>query len=235
MKLAIMQPYLFPYIGYFQLIREVDVFVLYDDVNFRKQSWINRNRILLNGQEHLFTIPCRSISSYKKINEVEIDTSKPSYRKFQKLLEQAYTKSSNYGSTNELIQECLKRNDEKIAQLAEHSIRTVCTHLNIDTTILNSSEHFSQHTDQERTERIINICKETGANQYINAAGGQELYSKQEFSNSNIELSYLIPNQDIVYKQANTDEFVPWLSIIDVLMHNPREKVIEFTGAYQLK
>ena len=90
MKLAIMQPYLFPYIGYFQLIHAADLFVLYDDVNFRKQSWINRNKILLNGKDYTFTIPCRGVSSNKLINEVELDKTKDFALNFFKLIHHGY-------------------------------------------------------------------------------------------------------------------------------------------------
>ena len=92
MKLAIMQPYLFPYIGYFQLIHAADLFVLYDDVNFRKQSWINRNKILLNGKDHTFTIPCRGVSSNKLINEIKLDNTKDFALNFFKLIHHGYEK-----------------------------------------------------------------------------------------------------------------------------------------------
>lgn len=72
MKIAIMQPYIFPYIGYFQLINAVDKFIIYDDVNYIKQGWINRNKILLNNEDYLFTFPLKNASSYKKINEIEL-------------------------------------------------------------------------------------------------------------------------------------------------------------------
>ena len=118
----LIQPYLFPYIGYFQLIQAADVFVLYDDVNFRKQSWLNRNRILLNGKEHLFTIPCKGISSYKRINEVQLDYDKKPFVKFKKLIEQAYSKAPNYINTKELIDNILDKNPTSISELGKNSI-----------------------------------------------------------------------------------------------------------------
>ena len=235
MKLAIMQPYLFPYIGYFQLIQAVDDFVLYDDVNFRKQSWLNRNRILLNGKEHLFTIPCKGISSYKRINEVQLDNDKKPLVKFQKLIEQAYRKAPNYISTKELIDKVVDKNPTNISELGKTSIMEVCKYLDIKTNILSSSEHFSDSAEIHKEHRILDICKKMGATQYINAQGGQELYSKNEFLKHQIDLNFLIPNSNMMYNQINSEDFIPWLSIIDVLMHNEKDKIIEFTNSFQLK
>lgn len=235
MKLAIMQPYLFPYIGYFQLINAVDVFVLYDDVNFRKQSWLNRNRLLLNGKEHLFTIPCKGISSYKRINEVQLDYEKKPLIKFQKLIEQAYRKASNYMSTKELIDKIIDNRPANISELGKTSIVEVCNYLDIKTTILTSSDRFSDSAELNKEHRIIDICKKSGATEYINAQGGQELYSKNDFLKHNINLHFLIPNSNITYNQINSEDFIPWLSIIDVLMHNEKDKIIEFTNSFQLK
>ena len=72
MKLAIMQPYIFPYLGYFQLLNSVDHFVFYDDVNFIKGGWVNRNQLLINNQNKFFTVPLKKIISFTPINEVEI-------------------------------------------------------------------------------------------------------------------------------------------------------------------
>jgi len=235
MKLAIMQPYLFPYIGYFQLIQAADVFVLYDDVNFRKQSWLNRNRILLNGKEHLFTIPCKGISSYKRINEVQLDKDKKPFVKFKKLIEQAYSKAPNYINTKELIDNILDKNPTSISELGKNSIIEICEFLDIKTTILTSSEGFSDSAELHKEHRIIDICKKMEATEYINAQGGQELYSKSDFAKQQIELNFLIPDSDMIYNQINTEEFIPWLSIIDVLMHNEKDKVIELTNSFQLK
>jgi len=235
MKLAIMQPYLFPYIGYFQLIQAADVFVLYDDVNFRKQSWLNRNRILLNGKEHLFTIPCKGISSYKRINEVQLDNDKKPFVKFKKLIEQAYRKAPNYINTKELIDKILDKNPTTISELGKNSIMEICEFLDIKTTILTSSEDFSDSAELHKEHRIIDICKKMEATEYINAQGGQELYSKSDFLKHQIELNFLIPNSNRAYNQINSSEFIPWLSIIDVLMHNEKDKVIELTNSFQLK
>ena len=235
MKLAIMQPYLFPYIGYFQLINAVDVFVLYDDVNFRKQSWLNRNRVLLNGKEHLFTIPCKGISSFKRINEVQLDYDKKPLLKFQKLIEQAYRKAPNYMSTKELINKVIDHKPANISELGKTSIIEVCNYLDINTTILTSSEIFSDSAELNKEHRIIDICKKHGATDYINAQGGQELYSKSDFLKHDISLHFLIPNSNNQYKQINSEDFIPWLSIIDVLMHNDKDKIIEFTNSFQLK
>ena len=102
----------------------------------------NRNRVLLNGKEHLFTIPCKGISSFKRINEVQLDYDKKPLLKFQKLIEQAYRKAPNYMSTKELINKVIDHKPANISELGKTSIIEVCNYLDINTTILTSSEIF---------------------------------------------------------------------------------------------
>ena len=237
MKLAIMQPYLFPYIGYFQLINVVDVFVLYDDVNFRKQSWINRNKILLNGKEHTFTLPCRGVSSNKLINEIELDKTKDFALNFFKLIQHGYEKKAPfYEETLAVLKKVFNTSEQySIADLNYSSIVHICEYLDIQTEIKIASEAVPQTRKLKGVNRIYSICKAYNALTYLNAQGGTELYNKSDFSKEGLKLHFLIPKTNALeYKQLNTAAFTPWLSIIDVLMNNSKSQCQKMLNSFIL-
>lgn len=233
MKIAVMQPYIFAYIGYFQMIKAVDKFVFYDDVSFIKQGWVNRNRILVNGKDFLFSVPQEKISSYTQIKDSLI--SKKNYEvwknKFLQTLEQSYKKSPHYDLVITLIVSVLNKNFSTISELAIDSAISISKYLGLNTKFIISSEKY-KNQEMERAARLIDICKQEGADEYLNAIGGMELYSKEEFEEQGIKLNF-IKSQPIEYKQLK-NEFVPWLSIIDVLMFNSVEEINEMLDGYNL-
>jgi hypothetical protein len=228
MKLAIMQPYFFPYIGYWQLISAVDTFVIYDDVNFIKQGWINRNNIIGNDSAQLISLQLIGASSFKLINSVMVGNKSP---KILKTIEQTYKKSSYFEKVFPLIQEVLQNKEENLAQFLTFSIKKICAYLDIKTNILLSSE-LKKNNDLKGQSKILNICDVLQAKQYINAIGGQELYQKEAFSQQNIELLF-IKNKAINYQQFQSP-FRPNLSIIDVLMFNNKEQVKQYLIEFEL-
>lgn len=213
MRLAIMQPYFFPYIGYFQLINAVDKFIFYDDVNFIKNGWTNRNRILLKGESHYLTVQLKDGSSFKLINEVEFTDNRS---KLLKTLEHAYRKAPYYNSVMPLLSDCLTVKTKKISDLAQYSVVKTCKYLNIDQVFELSSESYPDTKGLEKAARLQKICYINHSDQYYNSIGGKAIYNKQDFSENNISLIFIEP-QKLEYKQFDND-FVPWLSIIDVLM-----------------
>lgn len=221
-RVAIMQPYLFPYVGYFQLIKAVDVFVLYDDVNFIKQGWVNRNQILNNNQAFLFTLPIESLSSFKKICETNINlvVYKHWKSKFYKLLEFNYKKAPFYSSIFPLIDSILSQECKTISELNTISINAICEYLSIPTVLKLASINYS-NSWMERQERVIDICLQEKASMYINALGGKELYDRDVFLQKHLTLLFIKPTLS-VYKQYK-EPFIPGLSIIDVLMFNGKE------------
>lgn len=233
-KLAIMQPYIFPYIGYFQLINAVDKFIFYDDVNFIKQGWIARNQYLNKNEASHFVIPLDSASSFRSINEIKVDQNKYSFwrNKFLKALKQNYGKAPYYAATYELVDEILSKDNRYISQLAISSVRRVCQSLNINTNFELSSEAYPATVQLGRLERIIELCKRNQSDSYINAIGGIELYQKEEFEKGGIILSFLKTNK-IKYKQFK-NAFVPNLSIIDVMMFNSPSAIKEMLNEYNL-
>lgn len=234
MKIAIMQPYFFPYIGYFQLVNAVDVFVLYDDVNFIKQGWINRNKILNAGSAMMFSIPLKNASSFKLINETEINNELyDKWRnKFMRTLEQAYGKAPFFNEIYKLICNILNSDNVLISEIANNSIITVSNYLGLVTKFKLSSDSYSETNSMNKETRLIEIVKRNNANIYINPIGGAELYTKESFLKKDIELNF-IKSKQIVYKQFDK-QFLPWLSVIDVLMFNNIEEIKVILNQYEL-
>lgn len=231
MTIAIMQPYIFPYIGYFQLINAVDKFVIYDDVNFINKGWINRNNILVSGQAHLFTIPLKDASQNKLINEVAIARNDPWKKKFLKTVQQSYLKAPNYQKVFQLIEEIVNFEAETIADLTLYALQKTCLYMEIKTEIITSSAIY-KNTALKAQERILDICKQEHASHYINPIGGMELYDKNAFDEQGIRLNF-IKSLASPYPQFK-NAFVPWLSIIDILMFNDQKNIDELLKEFEL-
>lgn len=231
MKLAIMQPYIFPYIGYFQLIKAVDKFVIYDDVNFINRGWINRNRILVNGKDSLFTIPLKEASQNKLINEIEVNWDDAWKSKWVKTLEQSYKKAPYFQQVRPIIEQTLEQEKTIFSEIIVENLKLINAYLDITTEIISSSSIY-QNTELKAQTRIVDICVQEKANHYINPIGGIELYQKEVFEEQGMKLNF-IKSKPVQYPQLKND-FVPWLSIIDVLMFNSVEQIQTFLDSYEL-
>ncbi len=256
MKLAIMQPYFMPYLGYFQAIAAVDKYILYDKVTFIRHGWINKNRIRQRNMPVLnIIVPLLNKSSYILIADTLIDNTKPWQKKILKTLQVGYGKSAYYKEIMPLIEDILSKEYTTISELNCSSIKRICQFLDIHTEIdsdidrylaleerlvdieSNDYSRFSHlHTlPIKKVARVLEICKAEGSNFFVNAIGGQELYDKEEFKQYGIDLFFIKMN-DIQYSQNCTDgSFEPNLSIIDVLMHNGKEGTIQLLNEYTLK
>jgi hypothetical protein len=228
MKLGIMQPYLFPYIGYWQLIKEVDTYVVYDDVAYIVRGWINRNNLLVNGEKRLFTISLKTASPNKLINEIEI---LDDFTRFIKTIEHNYSKAPYYENVIKIILQISAFNKSNLALFITNSIRIICNYLNIKTNIVLSSS-LKKDNSLKGKEKIISICKQLDADEYYNSIGGIELYKREDFINNNISLYFLKPEL-IPYKQFKND-FIPGLSIIDVMMFNSVETINGMLDDFEL-
>lgn len=231
MTLGIMQPYFFPYIGYWQLISAVDKYVIYDDVNYIKGGWINRNRILLNGKEHYFNVYLNGASPNKLINEVEIGD-KVLNGKNLKTLEQAYKKAPFYKQVYPILEETIQSGIGNLARYNGYIIKKICEYLEVNTELIYSSE-IEKDNSLKGKEKVISICKTLNADKYINAIGGKMLYNPKEFAENGVLLAFL-KTDDIMYNQFS-GEFVKNLSIIDVLMFNSPETVKDYLNMYSLE
>lgn len=232
MKVAIMQPYTFPYLGYFHLIRAVDHFVFYDDVNFIKGGWINRNKILVNGEATFFTIPLEKASSNKFITDTKIKKEPKKFENILKTIELSYKNAPYFDAVFELVQTVVISDCQNLSEFAIKSITSVCAYLDLNKEFYRSSLSFPKENDLSRGGRLIDITEKLNGNFYINPIGGQSLYKKEFFEQYGIELHFIRPTP-IIYQQFKND-FVPWLSIIDVLMFNSKEEINKMLDRYEL-
>ena len=223
-RLAIMQPYVFPYLGYFHLIEATDLIVFFDDVAFRKRSWINRNRILLDGREHLFTIPVSGASQNKRIDEVELSPDPQWLRKFQLTLRHAYGNAPHFDGVSDMVTSVLGGPHQTIADLAIASIAGVYDFLDLPWQHTRSSVCSPGTRDLAGSARLIRIAQDLGADEYVNAPGGRDLYRATDFRDGGLQLSF-VESLGFEYDQLSRGPFVPWLSILDVLMFNDRPSV----------
>ena len=225
-----MQPYFFPYLGYWQLLAAVDKYVVYDDVNYIKGGWIARNNILLNGQKHLITLPLENPSSFKKINEIAITGNMKAREKLVRTIQNAYVKAPYYADVMPWVEDLILHS-ATIAELNTQSILKVCDYLGIDTQIIVSSE-LNKDNELKGQDKVIHIVKKLGGDAYYNAIGGRELYDKGQFAAEGIQLSFLKAG-DISYQQFG-NESVAGLSIIDVLMFNSVEEARGLLSRFEL-
>jgi len=221
MKLGIMQPYFFPYIGYFQLIQSVDLFVLHDDVQFIKSGWVHRNRYLRDGEAVWFGLALAKAPSTARINERVIA---PEFdrREILRRLDSAYRLAPHRNTGMRLLEEVLSDGRQALADLDESCIRKSCAALDIHTPIMRSSE-LRLPASLKGQERVVEIARRTGADVYINPIGGIDLYEKDTFAAAGIELLFH-RCEGVVYEQLGS-AFVPDLSIVDVLMFNDSTKM----------
>lgn len=217
-----------PYLGYWQLMAAVDKYVVYDDVNYIKGGWVSRNNILLNGQKYMFTIILKGASPNKLFNEVEIGDD---FRKFRKTLEQAYKKAPYYAEVMAVLENIFTYNQKDLGHWMLHQFQCVLDYLDIDTELILSST-IEKNNELRAKDKVKHICHLLGADTYYNAIGGQELYDKDDFKADGLNL-YFVKTDLKPYVQGKTD-FIPGLSMIDVLMHNSIEQIRELLGCYNL-
>jgi hypothetical protein len=223
MKIACMQPYFLPYIGYWQLIHAVDKFVILDDVQFITRGWINRNKIIVHGKEQWLTIPLRNASRNNKINEIEICPKKQWLLKFNRTLDYAYQKAPFFELGKNLLDEILKIKDTNASIFLRKSIQILCNFLQIETEIEVASEKYPPQNLTGK-DRIINICRTCKTETYVNAKGGKEIYSRSDFLTNSIDLRFI----------ENINDSLIYSSIIDEIMNNQLDDLRKKLTNYSL-
>lgn len=227
MKLAIMQPYFFPYAGYFNLISKVDKFVFYDDVNFIKGGWINRNRLFLSGDVRYFTVPLSGASPNQKIMDVKIQPKSTWERKLLEGIKQSYSKAPNFNMTYDLIRDVINNEDDRVSQFAKRSIKKTSERLGLQVAFVDSSSDYS-NSYLSGVERVLDICVKNGAEIYVNLSGGKDLYCENVFLEQDIKLVFSSPAL-VPYKQFGRS-FQAGLSILDMMMFNDFETCRELVS-----
>ena len=218
-----MQPYVLPYIGYIQLMNTVDTFVFYDDVAFINRGWVNRNRLMVNGKEYLFTIPLKDASQNKQIREIALADDLKWRGKLLKTIEQSYRKAPLFAEVMPMTERIINFQTHTIADYIFHSFTELTAYLSITTRLVASSAIY-ENGHLKAQERIVDICRQEGAGRYINPVGGQELYNQAAFDLIGCELRFIQPRQ-VPYSQTGTAEFMPWLSILDLLMNQSAAEI----------
>lgn len=223
MKVAIMQPYFFPYIGYFQLLQAVDIFVIYDNIQFSKKGWINRNRILANGKDEYFTLPLKKDSDYLNVVDRKLsDNFEQDKVKTLRKIKECYRKAPFFEAVFPLIENAFNYQSENLFEFILHSLKLQLDFLGISTEVVISSSLEVDHTLKSQ-DKVIAICESLKASAYYNPIGGLELYDNESFENKNMKLNFMKSNP-IEYPQLG-QAFVPWLSMIDVMMFNDKDTI----------
>lgn len=229
MKLAVMQPYFFPYLGYFQLISASDTFVFLDDVSYITGGWINRNRILIQGKAKYITIPCRKASQNKLISNVEHDLNDKKREKLSRKVKLAYKGAPFFEQIYPIYEDVLYSDFNSISALARKSVQNVLQYLEIEKTFKVNSEAFDNKT-LKADQKILDLCEAVNATSYVNMEGGRDLYNKYSFLKHGVDLQFLKPWLPR-YKQFS-QEFIEGLSILDVLMFNSIDEIREMLNQY---
>jgi len=222
-----MQPYFFPYIGYFQLIAAADKFVFYDDVNYIKRGWVSRNRINIHGKPSYFGVQTSKASQFSKIRDIKLNSDYKWRKKLLKSLELNYKKSINFDKVYDIVKNVVMFETNNLSEMNKKSIVHFCKYLGIDTEIVDSSVIFD-NSELHGQERILDICVQCNASVYINAINGKELYSVNDFDNKNISLKFIEMNRSAI------DYDNIYLSIIDLVMNTSMSDLSEMLNCYTL-
>ena len=226
MKIAIMQPYLFPYIGYFQLMNAVDEFIIYDNIQFTKKGWINRNRILLNDTDIYITLPLKKDSDYLDIRDRFLaDTWVKDREKIINRVIEWYKGAPFFEAAFPIIKKAILFEETNLFKFIFNSLQLIKQYLAIQTSLIVSSAIQIDHA-LNAGKKVLEICKARNASTYINPIGGIELYDKADFKKEHIDL-YFLKTGDINYPQLKND-FIPSLSIIDVMMFNSKQQINDY-------
>ena len=231
LRIAVEQPYLFPYLGYWQLINCVDEFVVLDNVQFIKRGFINRNSVLINGEAKRFSVPLEGASQNKLISDIRLLFSDKDKLKFLRTIQLAYKKAPCFDTFYPCVEEIINNPETRLVEYIINSIHGVLDYLGIKKKIIRSSV-INLDNNLDRQDRIISICNYLNAKEYINPCGGRELYDYNYFLNNNISLFFIDTRWDKVIYQQYDNLFIPKLSIIDVLMFNDptvvRKQLLEY-------
>lgn len=232
MRLAIMQPYFLPYIGYFQLMAAVEKFILLDDVNYINRGWINRNRIAIRDQPHWLTVPLVKASQNRLIAEIELHSDAVWRCKLGQTITTNYAKAPFFAQVYPMVEKILNCPTLSLSAFLCHSLRLVATYLGVTTSIMPTSSVYPKG-DLKGQYRIVDICQRVGATSYLNPPGGKELYDRELFNAAGIELYFLQPNFDAIKLVYGGNEG-PVLSILDLMMWNHPDLIKQSIECYEL-
>lgn len=212
---TIMQPTFLPWMGYFKLLSEVDLFVFLDDVQVEFQSWQTRNKLLVNKQEFWLSLPLvKSSAPFPLLNDVKLRESATWVKKTQRTIFESYSKHPHFSDLELIIELVLNLNAPNLAAYNIEIIKCLMKMLQINTQTVLASE---LSVDGKRTSKIINICESVGANTYLSPLGAKDYLHEDGYLNeTKIRLDFF-SFSPVRYQQKNSREFIPYLSIFDVI------------------
>lgn len=217
-SVAIIQPNFFPWIGYFEIIKKVDKFIILDDVHYTYKDWRNRNKINLSNKEHWINVPVIKRSTKNLIVNVKIHDDFQA-DKFLKKITHAYNQSNHFNFAINILKTILEeQNYIYLCDLLNNSLKKICNLLNIKTEIILSSE-LKLENSIEKNKRLVKICKIVGADTYISGPGGLNYLNPNLFTDNSISLFIVKYKKQIDYIDNNKFKFLENLSIIDLLFH----------------
>lgn len=232
MRLAIMQPYFLPYIGYFQLMAAVDKFILLDDVNYINRGWINRNRIFVQGAPHWITVPLIGASQNRLIRDILISPDSRWRTKMLRSVESAYRNFPQFDGVFPRLETIVTSAESNLSQFLFQSLQAIADYLGLSVPIEPTSSIYEKGS-LTGADRILDICRREGATTYVNATGGRALYDLERFRDYGIELRFVEPRMNEL--QLQYDEATgPSLSIVDLLLRNPVADMQRAISAYAL-
>lgn len=234
MKLGIMQPYFFPYLGYFCLIKHVDLFILLDEVQFIRHGWIERNRIMHPSDGWLYIrVPLNKHNQETKIRDIYINNTENWKQRIFAQLAHYKKIAPFYPDVTRLLEEIFSVDYYDLSHLNKASLKCVCDYLNISTPIKIFSEmELTIEKVSYPDDWALNICKALAANEYWNPPGGKSLFDIQKYRNNDVSIKFV--NISLTPYFQGSKNFVEGLSIIDVLMFNSREDVIGMLDRFSL-
>lgn len=229
MKLAVMQPYLFPYLGYWQLIANTDKFIFFDVVQYNKRSWMNRNRVLHFDDKKEFqyiTVPVKKHEKGTLIKDILINDGEDYRSKILGNLTVYKRRSAPYyQEVLDLVDRVLKSSEHSLLGLSIFSVHEVFKYLGLSFEYdIASRIDFDRGVIEGPGDWALSICKSLSAGSYVNPPGGYDIFDEGKYKGNGVDLSFIRPRLT-EYFQGNGERFLPGLSIIDVLMFNSPEDV----------
>jgi hypothetical protein len=234
-KVAVMPPYFFPYIGYFQLLNAVDTYVIYDDIEFTKGKYFNRNTLLFNGNREIFTVNLDKASDFALIGERHISEEyrKKTCAKILAKIQLNYRKAPYFNEVYPMIEVAFKFPGNRLFDFGVNSMRTMMDYLDISTKLIVSST-LPIASELKNKDKLFAILKQQACTDYWNPEGGVSLYNQKEFSERGMTLNFLMAHQT-PYSQIHSAQFQPYLSVIDVMMHCKRDEIKQMLLNYSIK
>ena len=216
MIISISQPAYLPWLGYFSRIAKSDLHIVLDSVQFEKNSFINRNKIIFNQKPIWLTIPVltKKLFGHLSINTVEVDNKMNWKKKHILSIKQAYSKSYFFRDIEDFIDVFYEKEHNKLIDALRENLDFFFDYLSIKTPILYAS-HYS--FKEKKSDLVLEICKKFGATKYLSGPLGRDYLDMNKFQDFNIDVIFDDYNHP-TYSQ-NSSNFTPYLSVLDLIMN----------------